>query len=371
MKTLKELKVKDLKGKTVLVRVDFNVPVEKGEVTDTFRIEKSLPTLNYLREKGAKLLLVSHIGEDGKASLLPVAKCLAGSFPVIFTKELSEAKTILSAKEGVVVMLENIRRFEGEKKNDKKFAKDLASLADFYANEAFSVSHRSHASVVGVPKFLPSYAGLQFEKEVKSLEKLLVPKKPLLVVLGGAKFSTKVPLVKRFLKSAEKIVIGGAIANSFFRFAGYEVGKSVVEEDVSYLKSLAKNPKIILPTDVVVKGSKGLRIKKPSEVSKNEIIVDVGPETFKAIGQLTLSAKTVMWNGPLGWFEKGHRGATDSLAKVLSESKAYSVVGGGDTLASLKDLGVEDKIGFISTGGGAMLDYLASGTLPGLKALGK
>lgn len=369
MKSIKELKTKDLKGKRVIVRVDYNVPVSKGEVVDTFRIEKSLATINYLREKGAKVLLVSHIGEDGKESLLPVARFLAGFFPVNFVKELNEAAALLAAKENAAVLLENIRRFPGEKENDQKLAKDLAALADFYVNEAFSVSHRAHASIVGVPKFLPSYAGLEFEEEVKKLSKLFQPKKPFIVVLGGVKFTTKVPLVKKFLPLADQIFIGGALASSFFKSQGYETGESVTEEDVSILNTLVKNPKILLPGDVVVKGRRGLRVTQPEKVKKEEKIVDVGPETLKMLKKITQPAKTVLWNGPLGWFEKGFCDGTDDLARHLSQTKAYTVVGGGDTLASIQNLNLLGKFGFVSTGGGALLEFLGTGTLPGLKAL--
>lgn len=365
MKTITELKKKDLLNNVVLVRVDFNVPIKKGQVVDGFRIEQSLPTINYLLEKGARVILVSHLGSDGKASLAPVAKYLSQFFGTKLVGKLNDPKFNLYLAAGQVILLENIRRHDGEKKNDPQFAKRLANLADFYINDAFSVSHRAHASVAGITKYLPSYAGLLFEKELKNLSLALKPKGKMVVILGGLKFQTKIPLIKKFLKTADQIFIGGALANSFMKAMGCNIGASIADDGVGYIKPFLKNKKIILPADVIK--------------NKKNQIVDIGPESLKQIKEITKDAKLILWNGPMGWFEQRAKEGTLGVAEILSKSKAYVIVGGGDTLSAIKNLKSEKfclgstkpsaKAAFVSTAGGAMLDFLATGTLPGIKAL--
>jgi len=330
-----------------------------------------LPTINYLLKNGAKVVLVSHLGNDGSASLAPVAKYLKKYLSVRLVKKIDDQKAFLSLGGDEVVLLENIRRWDGEKKNDPAFAKRLARLADIYVNDAFSVSHREHASVVGVAKYLPSYAGLRLMEEARQLNKILKPKHPLVVILGGIKFQTKIPLIKKMAKEIDGLFVGGALANSFFKARGYEVGRSIVEDDVSYLRPYLKNKKIILPADIIVKDKQGKKkVKLPTEVLPTETIVDIGQLSLAEIRKMTKSARTVLWNGPLGWFEKGDRSGTNETAKILADAKSFTIVGGGDTLAAIKNLKLEQKFGFISTGGGAMLDYLASGgKLSGIKAL--
>ena len=365
------LEIKNLRGRTALVRVDFNVPIGPdgtvGENEGT-RIEKALDTIKHLSTMGAKVVLISHIGRDPKESLAPVAeylkKFIAVNFiPVLYGEEVLGIAENLS--EGQIILLENLRSNEGEEKNTEEFAAYLASLADLYVNEAFSVSHREHASVVGVTKFLPSYAGIWFQKEVESLKKMDEPEKPFLFILGGAKFETKVPLIEKFSKIADNIFIGGALANNFMKKIGFETGKSLLDESVNVAKFFDR-PNIKIPFDVIVKTGEA---KSPNSLSKEDIIVDMGPETLEDLKETIKGAKTILWNGPLGLYEEGFDLSSREILKTISEMNVFSVVGGGDTVALVKKTGLEKSISFISTGGGAMLDFLSSGTLPGIEAL--
>ncbi len=363
-------KAKIKKGTRVLVRADFNVPIENGKVLDPFRITKTLPTIKYLLGKGAKVILVSHAGE-GDQTLLPVAGILKKHIPVQFVAAVSGAsvdQALVNQKDGTAILLENLRSEGGEKKNDKAFAQLLASYADIFVNDAFPVSHRAHASIVGVPKFLPSYAGLQLEQEIKHLAIAHKPKHPFLFILGGNKFSTKMPLIKAFAKSADYLFIGGALLNDLLRAKGYEIGKSAFEDgyDVS---AILKNKKLILPIDLVVtKGTKS-RICSPYEVAHDESIMDVGPETIKYVNSIAKIAKFTLWNGPIGFYEKGFDVGSRSLLKGLAASKGDTIIGGGDTVELVNKLKMENKFKFVSTGGGATLDFLADGELVGIKAL--
>jgi len=349
MKSIKSLK--NIKGKTALIRVDFNVPIKNGKVLDDFRIKKAVPTIKFLQQKGAKIVLISHLGKDGSESMKPVADCL---------------KKYIKKN---VTLLENIRKYPGEEKNDPKLAKELSKLGDFYVNDAFSVSHREHASVVGIPKYLPSYAGFQLEEEIKNLSKVfLKPKHPFLFILGGAKFSTKMPLIKKYIKLADSLFVGGALANDFLKAKGYEVGKSLVD-DTKGIENILKNKKLILPVDVVVLFREKLVTKKVEEVGKDDTILDIGEETTKIIGEYIKKSKLVLWNGPLGKYENGGEKGTQKLLKKVASSKAESIIGGGDIVSIVSKMKIEKKISFVSTGGGATLDFLANGTLPGIKAL--
>ncbi len=367
MKSIKD--IKNLKGKTVLVRTDFNVPIEGGKIVDPYRILKSLPTIQFLQKKGASIVLVSHSDlQKDTQTLLPVAKFLNKHIKVRFIESLPKN---LDLKKGEIVLLENIRRQIGEVKNDAGLAKKLASLADIYVNEAFPVSHREHASIVGVPKYLPSYIGFQFENEIKYLSSVIKsPKHPFLFILGGAKFETKMPLINKFLKTADRVVVTGALMNDFFKTAGFEVGKSLVEGKDYGIKKIINNPKLLLPVDVVVTGRDGGRLTKSiSEVGKEDKIVDIGDRTLYELGMLVKKAKLVLWNGPTGQYELGFDHGTTELLKMLAKSKAKTIIGGGDTVALVSKLKLENKLTFVSTGGGAALEYLAKGTLVGIKAL--
>lgn len=363
----------DISGKRVLVRADFNVPVKDGVVVNDYRITQALPSFKYLKQKGAILILISHIENEEDDSLKPIVDSLSkNNFTVNFLPQTNfeELKTIITnADSGTCFLLENIRRFEGEKKNDEEFAKSLASLGDIYVNEAFPVSHREHASIVGVPKLLPSFAGLLLQKEVKALSEAFHPSHPFLFILGGAKFETKEPLITKFLDVADDVFVGGALGNDFFKAKGLDVGGSITSGKIPEM-DLVNNPKLMIPADVVVRASDDRHVvRKPEEIMRQEIVSDAGPETLEILQKKIMDARLVLWNGPLGFYEKGFDGATKEVARMIAKSRARSIVGGGDTVAAIESLGIADRLSFISTGGGAMLEFLAKGSLPGVDAL--
>ena len=376
---INQLKQEEIRGKKVLVRVDFNVPIKDGVVVDDYRITRALPTIEFLRRSGAKVLLISHIEtkDVDVPTLKPVHTLLSQTIPVSFIEDCfsDEARQgIDMLEESEVILFENIRRYEGEKKNDEEFGKKLAGLADIYVNDAFAVSHRSHASIVGVPKYISGYAGLLLADEISHLKIDDQTPHPFLFILGGAKFDTKLPLIEKFLDKADKIFIGGALANDLLKLKGVDVKSSLVstmstmstmsgivdnpdatENPLQHaLQKLLTNPKVMIPEDVVWDGDK---------------IMDAGPKDLLALKPHIMAAKYILWNGPLGNYENGFKEGTITLSKLIGESSAQSVVGGGDTLASIKELGLMDEFTFISTGGGAMLDFLQAGTLVGVEAL--
>lgn len=372
MKLLSKNKA-EFAGKKVLLRADLNVPIDSGIVEDRYRIEVILPTINFLIEAGAKIIIISHIESNhsfGEQTLKPVADILSKSFPLFFAekyfpehnKEIDEHLNL-----GEVVLLENLRIYDGEKNNDENFAKALASYVDIYVNDAFSSSHREHASIISVPKFLPSFAGIQFEMEVEELSKAFVPEKPFVFILGGAKFETKLPILRNFYSKADATFVGGAIANDFFKSKGYDVGRSLVSVIPPHLHSFAEPP-LRLPTDVIVSGG-GDRSTEVSDVRSEETIMDIGPQSIESLRDIIFGAKTIIWNGPMGNYEKGYTEGTRALSKMISETKALSIVGGGDTVACIRKLGLQKNFTFLSTAGAAMLDFLNDGTLPGIKAL--
>lgn len=368
--------IKSLKGKRVVLRLDFNVPIRNGKIVETMRIDRAMPTLEYLVKKKARVIILSHIGKDATSSLKPVVQYLSKSMKVGFVPDFrtETAHTVVGGlPEGGVVVFENLRIDDREEENDSDFAKLLASFGDIYVNDAFAVSHRSHASVVGITKYLPSYIGFLIADEIKHLSLALKPKHPFLFILGGAKFETKMPLMKKFMKIADKVFVGGILANDFFHDEGIEVGKSFVDKYNFKLTPLLKNGKIILPIDVVVKNSDGKKtaVKRLSEISTLDSIVDVGPETIRNLEPILKKAKLIVWNGPLGYYEEGFDKGTIALLKAITESKATSIIGGGDTAAIVEKLHLDKKISFVSTGGGATLDYLADGDLVGISAVMK
>ncbi len=372
MKTINE--AGNLKGKRILLRLDLNVPIIDGKIDDDFRIVQSLPTIEFLRNAGAKTIIISHLEGKGGDSLEPISIYLQNFFPLKFvseypSSELDQALTDIG--DGEIILLENLRRNPGEKDNDEGFAKTLASYGDIYVNEAFSASHRKHASIVGIPKLIPGFAGFLFKKEIENLSRAFSPAKPFLFILGGAKFDTKIPAIDKFLKLANYIFVGGALANNFFREKGFEVGRSVVSEGDFHLKELLESGKVILPVDVVVQNDIGRLVKLPDQVETTDSIWDVGPATVTQLRELVDVSRFVLWNGPLGNYEIGFRESTENLAKIIAESNVESIVGGGDTTASIKSLELEDKFTFLSTAGGAMLDFLVNETLPGVEALSK
>ncbi|MDB5265461.1 MAG: Phosphoglycerate kinase [Parcubacteria group bacterium] len=378
MRSIRE--IPDLTNVPVLVRAALNVPIVDGKVANTFRLRSALPTVEYLRSKHARVILIGHLGEKGTETLAPVCEAMKEFVPRLSFCPVStgpDARAAVRAMAaGDVLMLENLRRDAGEVKNDKKFAAALAELGDIFVMDAFDVCHREHASVVGVPELLQSYAGLLVEEEVKQLTKALTPGTPSLAIIGGAKFSTKEPVLTRLLEVYNRVFVGGALANDFMRVSGKGVGKSLISTDADdrAIRTLMASPRLMLPLDEITAPGGSTRSAGHTvgidDVPANEMILDDGPKTVDALAKLALSAKTILWNGPLGNYENGFVDSTEGLAKAIAQSSAYSILGGGDTVAAVEKLGLSDKFSFISTGGGAMLDFLATGTLPGLKELG-
>ncbi|MFA6273320.1 MAG: phosphoglycerate kinase [Candidatus Paceibacterota bacterium] len=360
---------KNLAGKKVLLRLDLNVPIKDGKVFDDFRIRKILPTLEFLHKAGARTIILSHLEGKGGDSLRPVWQVLIKSFTISFSANFDElAKNIGDLKNGDFTLFENLRVDAGEKANDENFAKKLASLGEIFVNEAFAVSHRAHASIVGLPKLLPSFAGPLFAEELARLSGALKPAHPGLFILGGAKFETKMPLLKKFIPIYDSIFVGGALANDFFQAQGFNIGSSLVSKIPPDLKSLTML-NLYFPNDAIVRSNITIATKSLDNISQDEKIVDVGPKTVEILRKLIAQSQFILWNGPLGEYEAGFSDGTKNLATMIAQSHAQSVVGGGDTVAAITALGLENKFSFVSTAGGAMLDFLANETLPGIEAL--
>lgn len=370
-KTLSD--IGDIQGKKVIVRSELNTPIENGQVSDNYRIEKAVPTLTWLSERGARVIVTAHLGRNPEDSLRPVFEELKKVLPTTkFVPDLigDEARNAIeSLQDGEVLLLENVRSNEGEKKNDKEFGKTLASFAEYYVDDAFGAAHREHASVVGIPQHIPSFAGLLMEREISELYKGLKPDSPSVFIIGGAKFETKEPLLEAVLERYDTIFIGGALANDFLKARGYEVGASLVSEGTGSIGELAQHGKILLPIDVVVESEDGVVTKPVDSVLATDKIVDVGPESITELGMCIDKAKFILWNGPLGYYEGGYTKSTEETAQLVADVNGYSIIGGGDTVASIRDLHLENNMNFISTGGGAMLEFLVKGELPGIKAL--
>ncbi len=362
----------------VLVRAALNVPVKDGKVSGAFRLRQALRTIEYLRKRHARVVLIGHIGDKGTETLTPVYEAMKEWVPGLrfcpVTTGPQAREAVRSLSPGGVLMLENLRRHRGEKENSEAFSHELAELADVFVQDSFDVCHRMHASVVGVSDILPSYAGFLVIDEVQVLTKALKPASPSLAIIGGAKFSTKQPVLKKLLTSYNHVFVGGALANDFMQAQGLPVGASLVsnasKED---LLPLLQSKKLLLPVDYVVAPKNGSfserRVCGIEEIRPEEAILDNGPKTIAMLSQYVHKAKTVLWNGPLGNYENGFHEGTEALAQVIAHAKARSIIGGGDTVAAIERLRLNDRMSFISTGGGAMLDFLAKGTLPGLAAL--
>ncbi|MBU1557543.1 phosphoglycerate kinase [Patescibacteria group bacterium] len=373
MKSIKE--VKDLKGKKVLLRLDLNVPVRDGKILNDFRIKKVIPTIGFLQERGAKVIILSHIGRKKEDTLKPVFDYLVGEVKNIkFNGDVldeSAFELVGKMKEGEVILMENLRKHEEEKEGDDSFSKQISKLGDIYVNESFSNSHRDHSSITGIPKFLPSYSGILFQKEIDGLSSCFEPQEPSLFILGGNKLKTKLSFVEHSLEIGSFVFVGGALANDFFKEKKFEIGKSFVCEEKFNLGSLLENKKLILPIDVVVRNSGGEIItKKPENVLSDEKILDAGPQTISLLEDKLKEVKFVLMNGPLGDYEKGFGKPTNDLIQAIAGSGIQSIIGGGDTTALINELGIEGKFTFVSTGGGAMLEFLQNKTLPGIEALG-
>ncbi len=382
----------DFSGKKVLLRVDFNVPInEFGVVANDKRIKEELPTINYMLAKGASIIIISHLGRpEGKVvkkySLIPCAKRLADLLhhDVKFASDCVGPvanKMVQNLKPGEILMLENLRFQPEEENDDENFAKKLASYADIYVNDAFGVCHRKHASIHAVAKYLPNAIGFLIEKEVKNISQVLNnPDKPFIAILGGAKVSDKLGVISSLIEKCDAILIGGAMAYTFLKAQGYNVGKSKVETDLIETakdilnKANKKGVKIVLPVDNVytnnIKTKKIVKTSKTQEIPDKMIGVDIGKKTLKLFKQEIKKAKTILWNGPLGIFEeKMFSKGTYKVAKMVSKNKGFTVVGGGDSASAIINMGFENKISHVSTGGGASLKMFEGKVLPGIDAI--
>ena len=382
---------KDLYQKKVLVRLDLNVPLKNNQITDTTRIDKILPTLNFLIQQKSKIIIISHIGRPkGKTnsalSMAPVCDYLSKKLSKkveLLNQNLFEVKPeeIFDKGDDKIVFFENIRFYEQEEKNDEEFAKMLSKFGEIFVNDAFSCSHRAHASVDKITKYLPSYCGLQMNTEVNALKKVTSDiDRPITCIIGGSKISTKISVIKNLIPKFENIVIVGGMANNFLEYSGHNIGKSLKEDNcnpiVEEILSLAKENKcnVLIPTDVSV--GKNLEdsktIKTLSEIEEDDLILDIGPKTIKSICSLLDNSKTVLWNGPLGYFENSNFaiGSIEIAKKIVDlKDKIYSVAGGGDTIAVLNQAGAFKQLNFVSTAGGAFLEYLEGKEIPGIRAL--
>ncbi len=386
-KTVKDIPV--LYGKRVFLTVDFNISLSDGKVANDTRIVETLPTIKYLLEKGSKVIIASHLGRprgyDKKLSLLPVAKRL--SF-LINTKvnliekfwDKSALDQISSTPQNEISMLENIRFVPEEEENDRDFARHLANMADYFVNDAFGTSHRVHASIVGISEFLPSYAGLLMAKEIEMISEALErPKRPFLVIIGGAKTPEKIAVIEKILDIADTVILGGAIANTFLAAWGFGMGRSMVDYEmvemarVVFWKTTRKHSALILPSDVIISDTD--RKTKPktvdyTDVPSEAIIYDIGTKTTAHYKKLIREAKTIIWNGPLGLYEDPRFAkGTDFVLKCISENPSLTIAGGGDTLTSIKSKKYFKKISHVSTGGSAMLEFMEKGSLPGIEVL--
>lgn len=376
-RTLKDI---DVKHRKVLVRVDFNVPVdEKGNITDDSRIQAAIPTINYLRKQKAITILITHFGRPEGVQDVYRTDILAKRLSYLMQAPVYKFDDVIGADVeeninqlalGEVCLLENLRFYPEEEQNSEHFAIALSELAQVYVNDAFSVSHRNHASIVGVPQYLPSAAGLLLQKEMETIDKALHnPKHPFIAVLGGVKVSDKIEVIKHLLPKADAILIGGAMAFTFLKATKKEIGKSKVEPDkVAFAKSLLHTKKILLPVDCVIATNPDGKASVVSidDIPKNQMGLDIGPKTANIFASLLTKAKTVIWNGPMGLFEKkAFAKGTEIVAKAIESSKAISIVGGGDTADAIKNY----KFTHVSTGGGASLEVFAGKPLPGIEAL--
>jgi len=387
-------KIEDLSSldkKKILLRLDLNVPLKDGKITDTTRIDKILPTLKYLIERNSQIIIISHIGRpkgkiDSKLSMLPVSKYLS----VKLNKEVElinkkifdiNPNSFLKNECSKIFFLENIRFYEQEERNDEEFAKKLSSFGEIFVNDAFSCSHRKHASVDKITKFLPSYCGIQMNAEVNALKKVTTDiKKPIACIIGGSKISTKISVIKNLIPKFENIIIVGAMANNIIKYKGFSIGNSIIENNcnsiVEEIFLLAKKNKceIIFPKDVAVgkKLNDKAKIKDLSYIEDDDLILDIGPKTISLIKSILENSKTVLWNGPAGYFENSNFaiGSEEIAKKIVSlGNKIYSVAGGGDTIAVINKINAFKKLDFVSTAGGAFLEYLEGKEIPGIRAL--
>jgi len=384
---------KELNDKIVLLRLDLNVPIENGTITDETRINKILPILNYLLEKKSKIIVITHVGRPkGKwienLSLKPICENIKQKLNKkikLITENIYKLKkeSLFVNSDYEIIFLENIRFYKEEEENDNYFSKYLASFGDLFVNDAFSCSHRDHASICEITKFLPSYAGLQLENEINALKKVTTEiKKPTTCIIGGSKISTKISIIKNLIPKFNNIIIVGGMANNILKYKGHSIGKSIQEDNcetiIDDIFNSSKNYScsIIFPEDVVVgKNMKDdPKIKELDQISNDDLILDIGPKTIKRINNIVEKSKTILWNGPAGYFENPSfaKGSFEIGKKIAEKNKLnqiFSVAGGGDTVALLNKIGILNNFNFVSTAGGAFLEYLEGKELPGIKAL--
>ena len=385
IKSIKD--VKNLAGKRVLMRCDFSVPVVKGKVIDDYKILRTLPTIHYLLAKEAKVILLTHLERPGgrrvkRYELGPIrarlSRLLGKNIAYIHDCVGAAAQAAVEKiKDKQILLLENARFYPEEERNDKVFAKKLAALADVYVNDALAVSHRAHASVSAVQKYLPAYAGLLLEEELTHFQKVLHPAPPFVVIIGGKKIETKVPVIKALRKKAAAVLIGGILTCDFLAAKKLSAGRYIVAAEQQKLakKMLAKN--VILPVDFVTavkkNGSGAVQVHAADALPKNRYQFDIGPETIRLYARHIKAAKTILWNGPMGMFEQEHfRHGTNAIARLVaaaSSGRAFGIVGGGETVAALRQTQMLDYVDWVSTSGGAMLTYLAGGKMPGLRKI--
>ena len=384
---------KNLRNKKILLRLDLNVPLNKGKISDTTRIDKILPTLKFLNKQKSKVIILSHVGRPKgkvlkKLSLKPICENLQGQLGLnvkLITQNINEIenKYFFDNFDEEILMLENIRFYPEEEINDNKFAKHLARLGDLYVNDAFSCSHRSHASIVEICKFLPSFSGLQMDLEINALNKITSEiAKPISCIIGGSKISTKINIIRNLIPKLDNIIIVGGMANNFIEYLGHKIGKSIKEKNcnliIEEIIALSKKEKceIIYPEDVFVSRDLNGSSKKKElyEISTDEMILDIGPKTINKITNIIDISKTILWNGPAGYFENPNfaNGSIEIAKKIIennNSNKIFSVVGGGDTVSLLNSIKAGDSFNFVSTAGGAFLEYLEGKKLPGITAL--
>ncbi|OGG61877.1 phosphoglycerate kinase [Candidatus Kaiserbacteria bacterium RIFCSPHIGHO2_02_FULL_49_34] len=369
MKTLPNISsLPDVRGKKVLVRASLNVPLIDGRVSDETRLRANLPTIKVLQERGAKIILLGHLGRNGE-SLQVLATALAKHVPVTFIGTAYDASETVQGidalQDGEVVMLENVRHDEREEQNDAQYAETMAALGDYFVVDAFADAHREHASITGIAKILPTVFGEAFMQEYNALSLAVEPKSPSLAIIGGAKFDTKTPLIKTLAQKYTHVFIGGALMNDVYKARGYEIGTSVAS-DAAIDSEILALPNLVVPTDVLVRNQNGeVRNVLATEITSGDMVVDIGEESFKTLSRHIDEAAEIVWNGPLGYFEAGFDRFTKACAeKIAIRKNAITIVGGGDTLAALGVTHTTDAFTHVSTAGGAMLTFLETGTLP-------
>ena len=358
--------LRTLKGKRVIVRVDWNLPMNNGQITDTSRFDVSVPFLQHLASSGVKIILLTHFGEKGE-SLTEIVHHVTKNLPFISFNPSFDFTLLEKASheliEGNGLLLENVRLFKGETENLSELADSFATLGDIFINDAFSVAHRTHASVVALAERRLSYFGPTFERELENLTKVLTPTQPALLIIGGAKISTKLELIKKYLDVGVKVFVGGAMVHNIWREQGVEIGKSLYDPQYRLPENFINHPLLITPIDVILANSDRVLVRS---IPKDGVVVDCGPETVELVNKIVAVSNTIIANGPLGLYEKGWLAGSEHILTNLANAKATSYIGGGDTVTIAHKLGLLQKFNFVSLGGGAMLDFLSSGTLPGI-----